>query len=81
MTMMAHCVRGEKKLVDMDWRFGVTAATSESHSDGSTFLQLKLVLENGAGEQERVYFELTLPQFYEFLATLESAKVKVGSLT
>eukprot|EP01002_Notosolenus_urceolatus_P015260 NODE_7622_length_557_cov_6.309055_g6594_i0.p1 GENE.NODE_7622_length_557_cov_6.309055_g6594_i0~~NODE_7622_length_557_cov_6.309055_g6594_i0.p1 ORF type:complete len:56 (+),score=2.86 NODE_7622_length_557_cov_6.309055_g6594_i0:238-405(+) len=32
----------------MDWRFGVTSATSESDEDGSTFLQLKLSLDKVA---------------------------------
>ena len=32
------------RVVDMDWRFGVTAASSELAQAGSTFLQLKLVV-------------------------------------
>jgi hypothetical protein len=32
------------RVVDMDWRFGVTAATSELAQAGSTFLQLKLLV-------------------------------------
>ena len=42
----------EKRLVDMDWRFGITAATSETTAgdkEGNTFLQLRLVLEDGEG--------------------------------
>ena len=57
------------RLVDMEWRFGVTASTSELKSVGATFLQLKLVLDKRDGTgTEAVHMELTLPQFYEFLA-------------
>jgi COMM domain containing 7 len=31
----------------MDWRFGVTASNSELASVGTTFLQLRLVLNRG----------------------------------
>ena len=32
------------KVVDMEWRFGVSAASSELAQVGKTFLQLKLVV-------------------------------------
>lgn len=63
------------KLVDMEWKFGVTAATDEMETIGTTFLQLKLVISKGSSTED-VYMELTLPQFYDFLAQLE----KVNSL-
>ncbi len=37
------------QLVDMEWRFGVTAADSDIKKVGNTFLQLKLVLDKGVG--------------------------------
>ena len=40
------------QLVDMEWRFGVTAADSDIKKVGNTFLQLKLVLNKGAGTEE-----------------------------
>jgi DNA repair ATPase RecN len=56
-------------LKDMDWRFGVTASTSEVNQVGTTFLQLKLVVGD-----EKVFLELSLPQFYDFLHQMEKAK-------
>lgn len=34
-------------LVDMEWKFGVTASTDELRQVGSTFLQLKLTIDKG----------------------------------
>ena len=58
-------------LKDMDWRFGVTASSSELNQVGTTFLQLKLVVGD---ENKKVFLELSLPQFYEFLHQMEKAK-------
>ena len=55
MSVQEQIAAGTKKLVDMDWRFGVTAANSENENIGATFLQLKLVLEGAKGKTERVY--------------------------
>jgi hypothetical protein len=35
------------QVVDMEWKFGVTAANSELGKAGNSFLQLKLVLDKG----------------------------------
>ena len=61
------------QLVDMEWKFGVTAGTSDLKVVGNTFLQLKLVVDRG-GKCEDVYMEMTLPQFYSFLHEMERAK-------
>ncbi|XP_077995818.1 COMM domain-containing protein 7-like [Glandiceps talaboti] len=61
------------QLVDMEWKFGVTAASSEVNKAGNTFLQLKLVVNKG-NRTENVYMELTVPQFYSFLHEMEKAK-------
>lgn len=60
----------------------VTAASSESGAGtvGRTFLQLELVLDAPGGGLERVYLELTLNQFYEFLAHMERAKAALASI-
>ena len=68
------------ELVDMEWKFGVTTATSEAQTVGSTFLQIKLVLDKGAGKQENVFMELSLPQFYAFLHEMEVAKASIETL-
>jgi len=61
-------------VLDMEWRFGVTASTNELRKVGSTFLQLKLVLDKGNNTKENIYMEFTLPQFYEFVKDMEQAK-------
>uniref|UniRef100_A0A7S2DBL4 COMM domain-containing protein n=1 Tax=Octactis speculum TaxID=3111310 RepID=A0A7S2DBL4_9STRA len=62
------------QLVDMEWKFGVTAASSEIAQIGSTFLHMKLVIDRGNGSREDVFMELSLPQFYEFMADMEKVK-------
>ena len=73
-----------RQLVDLEWRFGVTCASdaSEGNPVGKTFLQLKLVLDRGGrAAYDIVELELTLPQFYDFLAKLEQAKASIDQLT
>jgi len=48
---------------------------------GSTFLHLKLVIDLGSGKREDIFMELTLPQFYEFMADMEKAKTMVDFLS
>ncbi|XP_058847019.1 COMM domain-containing protein 7-like isoform X2 [Acipenser ruthenus] len=64
------------QLVDMEWKFGVTAGSSELHKVGSIFLQLKLVVRKG-NATENIFMELTLPQFYSFLHEMERAKASL----
>ncbi|KAM8798204.1 COMM domain-containing protein 7 [Eudromia elegans] len=66
------------QLLDMEWKFGVTAGSSELDKVGSIFLQLKLVIKKG-GRLENVYMELTLPQFYSFLHEMERVKTSLES--
>ncbi|KAL3851798.1 hypothetical protein ACJMK2_015506 [Sinanodonta woodiana] len=68
------------QLVDMEWKFGVTAASSELDKVGNTFLQLKLVINTGNGTSN-IYMELTLPQFYSFLHEMEKAKASLEYLS
>mmetsp|Transcript_36639 Transcript_36639/g.82573 ORF Transcript_36639/g.82573 Transcript_36639/m.82573 type:complete len:202 (-) Transcript_36639:92-697(-) len=69
------------KLVDMDWRFGVTSSSSELKQVGRTFLQLRLQLDKGNGAIETTNMELSLPQFYEFLQEMEKARAAMEFLT
>ncbi|XP_078507916.1 COMM domain-containing protein 7 [Lissotriton helveticus] len=68
------------QLVDMEWKFGVTAGSSELQKVGSIFLQLKLVVKKG-NKNENVYIELTLPQFYNFLHEMERVKTSMECLS
>eukprot|EP00045_Choanoeca_perplexa_P010897 m.113010 g.113010 ORF g.113010 m.113010 type:complete len:199 (+) comp15433_c0_seq3:1278-1874(+) len=67
-------------LVDLQWNFGVIAGSSEFKQSGSTFLQLKLTLNKGHGNED-VYMELSLPQFYDFLKAMEAAKASLEYLS
>ena len=40
------------EVLDMEWRFGVTAATDEVANCGSSYLQLRLVLDKGNGRTQ-----------------------------
>lgn len=61
------------KLVDMDWSFGISSSSDDCNNVGKTFLQLKLQLEN-QGKLQTVFIELSLEQFYQFLASMEKCK-------
>ena len=61
------------KLIDLDWTFGVTASSNDCDQVGKTFLQLKLTLDEG-GQPNHVFMELSLEQFYQFLAQMENCK-------
>ncbi|XP_012258127.2 COMM domain-containing protein 7-like [Athalia rosae] len=61
-------------ILDVDWKFGVTAASSESDRLGKTFLQLKLLVDEGNGKTSNIFTEMNLVQFYKFLHDLEKAK-------
>jgi len=61
-------------LVDMEWKFGVTASNSDLGKVRSSYLQLKLVVDKGNNTTENIHMELTLPQFYEFLHEMQKAK-------
>ena len=84
---LAHVSTGRtlrvNELVDMEWKFGVTASTEEVDTLGSTFLQMKFVLDSGSKDtqqREPVYIEMSLPQFYEFLAQMEKAKAEMDKM-
>ncbi|CAM9577535.1 unnamed protein product [Bubo scandiacus] len=74
------------QLVDMEWKFGVTAGSSELEKVGSIFLQGELaVLEKKRAfeyaKAPGVAGELTLPQFYSFLHEMERVKTSLESFS
>ena len=71
-TMIENTLK-VNELVDMEWKFGVTAANSEVEKVGKVFLQLKLKVNRG-DSIENVHMELTLNQFYSFLSELQKAQ-------
>lgn len=60
-------------LIHMDWRLGVTVATDDLARVGSTYVQLKLMLDV-RGQLVVEHVEMTVPQFYDLLADMERAK-------
>ena len=62
------------QVVDMEWRFGVTAANDELRGVGSTHLQMRLVLDAGGGKTKTHHMEMSLEQFYDFMREMEKAK-------
>merc|ERR550519_1157684 len=69
------------QLVDLQWKFGVTAASSDINLVGNTFLQMKWTIKNDVGKLETLCMELSLPQFYKFLHEMEKAKTSMDMLT
>ncbi|KAH0792984.1 COMM domain-containing protein 7 [Histomonas meleagridis] len=53
------------KLSDLEWRFGLTAASSSEN--GSAFVQMKLSFENN----DPVSVEMGMKEFYEFAADIK----------
>jgi len=68
-----------RRLIDMDWSFGVTAASDDISNVGKTFLQLKLILERDASTEgcDVIFMELSLEQFYQLLASMEKCKAYI----
>ncbi len=67
------------QLLDLDWAFGVCAASDESENLGGTFLKMKFAIDKD-GKREDVLVELTLPQFYNLLTEMEKAKALMDSI-
>lgn len=64
------------QLLDIDWRFGVTASSSEMDRVGSTFLQMKIARQ----DRPVANVELSLEQFYHFLGEMEKAEATLKQL-
>mmetsp|Transcript_13677 Transcript_13677/g.24700 ORF Transcript_13677/g.24700 Transcript_13677/m.24700 type:complete len:197 (-) Transcript_13677:448-1038(-) len=67
-------------LVDLQWKFGVTASTDQLRQVNTCFLQLQLTINTGK-EKEDVLMEMTLPQFYKFLQQMEQAERQIASFS
>lgn len=62
------------KVLDLDWSFGVTASSDDCDQVGKTYLQVKVKVDTGSDGIRDIFFEMTLEQFYVFLAELEKCK-------
>lgn len=72
MSILSRTITANQ-LVDMDWSFGVTASSDDCDNIGKTYLILKLTID-GEGGLKDVFLELSLDQFYQFLAQMENCK-------
>ncbi|PAA46155.1 hypothetical protein BOX15_Mlig002839g2, partial [Macrostomum lignano] len=77
------CLMDYSQIIDVDWRLSVTAAGSDPSEVGRTSVVLSILLQKGgnassstcsSGERERVFLELSLTEFYDFLHQMEKAK-------
>jgi len=68
-----------KRLVNLDWKFGVTASSSELERVGNCFVQIKMILSKGLST-ENLSFEMSLHQFYDFMHQMEKAKLELDRL-
>ncbi|XP_012278459.1 COMM domain-containing protein 7 [Orussus abietinus] len=68
------------KILDVSWKFGVTAASSELDKAGKMFFQLRLLIDT-AGKTSSVFTEMTLTEFYKFFHDLEKAKNNLDLLS
>ncbi|GFT27559.1 COMM domain-containing protein 7 [Trichonephila clavipes] len=68
-------------LIDMEWKFGVSSASSQLNTVGNVFLQMKLEVDQGNGRTKTVCFELQLSEFYSFLHEMERARASLDYLS
>lgn len=62
------------QLVDMEWKFGVTARSWQRSDGGDCFIDLKLVVLDLERREKTVFMELTLKEFYQLYGELERVK-------
>ena len=67
-------ILSNNQLIDLDWSFGVTAASDDCDHVGKTFLQIKLTVDRGTAGPKEIFMELSLDQFYQFLASMEKCR-------
>jgi hypothetical protein len=71
---LCNKILSKNRLIDLDWSFGVTAASDDCDNVGKTYLQLKLTVDQDNSVPKDIFLELTLDQFYQFLASLEKCR-------
>ena len=72
-TSMIENTLKVNELVNMEWKFGITAGNDDLKELGKVFLVLKLTINRGE-RLEDVVMELTLAQFYSLLSELQKAQ-------
>ena len=61
------------QVIDMDWKFGVTASSDELNEIGACFLHLKLTIDQGNNQYKNILMEMSLKQFYQFFQQMQKA--------
>jgi len=68
------------RLIDLEWKFGVTASSDELQAAGESFLLVKYTLQEGEqSELKHIAMEMSLSQFYHFLHEMETAKAAIDA--
>jgi hypothetical protein len=76
-----HSTLKRNELTNIEWSFGVTAASDAALQVGTTYLLLKLTIQNvNLGKLENITLQLTLPQFYQFLQQMQQADRQVQAI-
>ncbi|KAF0686119.1 Aste57867_22084 [Aphanomyces stellatus] len=60
------------QLVNLTWKLGITAATNQVPEHGAIFVQLSFELDTGAPTTATESIELSVENFYRFLANMEA---------
>ena len=76
-TTTAPTTPATTHLIGVDWTLGVTASSSELQAVGSTFVVLRLHVEDEDGAARYEHLELTVERFYELRHQLEAAKTQM----
>lgn len=69
-----------KRLVGLDWKLGVTAASSELKQVGSCFIQMKL-MTGDRRQQKTSVIEMSVASFYDLMHETEKARMSLESAT
>jgi hypothetical protein len=64
------------KLIDVTWRLGVTASTSETNASGATRVTVRFTLEDAAPSRRQWFetMEMSVTEFYELTREFERAR-------
>lgn len=70
---------GRSALTEAEWRFAVAVSSESAERLGTCVVQLSMWLEDqGTGDRTRKSVEMTLEQFYRFMAEMQKARRDLG---
>ncbi|XP_045129797.1 COMM domain-containing protein 7-like [Portunus trituberculatus] len=66
-----------EELVDIHWKLGVVAGSSEEGEAGRTFVQVNFICQAPGGSRSAKLVEMSLDKFYDFLHQFEKCKASL----